>query len=468
MSRQLIDSLSQAVSQNPGDVALRLHLAKLLLDADEAKEALKHCRHVLSNSPDALEALELAAAAARLGGEERIAQGYAKLYVALSGGNAPNIPSAPGLNTASQSPQATQVQGELTPLKTPAPDKADLSPRIWDDVPVVFDDSGAADVAQRNDRQEDEMGDEEIAVPDDEIAPEKLDQLWEMELPRITLKDVAGMEAVKRRLNLNFLAPMRDPKLRQHFKKKLRGGLLLYGPPGCGKTYIARAAAGELGAKFISVGISDVLDMWLGNSEKNLHEIFQMARRNAPCVLFLDEIDALGHKRTNLKYSAGRNVINQLLYETDSANYDNEGIFLLGATNHPWDVDSALKRPGRLDRTLLVLPPDAAARRRVLEMNMQDRPADMFNLDRVLDGTDGYSCADLVALCEAATELAMEDYVERGVIRNVNEVDFKRAKREVRPSTLAWFEAARNYAMFANEGGAYDDLIEYLRGRKLL
>lgn len=457
MSRQLIDSLSQAVNQNPTDVALRLHLAKLLLDADEAKEALRHCRHVLSYSPDALEALELAAAAAQLGGEERTAQGYVKLYVALSGGNAPNIPNPPGLKTPSQAP-----------VKTPTPEQADINPQIWDEVPVVFDDGGGSELAQKNSSWDEEQDEAEIVVPDDEIAPEKLDQLWEMELPRITLKDVAGMEAVKRRLNLNFLAPMRDPKLRQHFKKKLRGGLLLYGPPGCGKTYIARAAAGELGAKFISVGISDVLDMWLGNSEKNLHEIFQMARRHAPCVLFLDEIDALGHKRTNLKYSAGRNVINQLLYETDSANYDNEGIFLLGATNHPWDVDSALKRPGRLDRTLLVLPPDAAARRRVLEMNMQDRPSDMLNLDRVLDGTEGYSCADLVALCEGATELAMEDYVERGVIRNVNEVDFKRAKREVRPSTLAWFESARNYAMFANEGGAYDDLIDYLRARKLL
>ena len=465
MSRQLIDSLTQAVNQNPTDVALRLHLAKLLLDAHEAKEALRHCTHVLSNSPDTLEAIELAAVAARLAGEERIAQGYAKLYAALSG-NASNIPNPPGLNTPSQAPQAT---GEPTPLKTPVPEQADINPRVWDDVPVVFDDSGDDDdVAQKYKTWRGEEVEEEIVVPDDEIAPERLDQLWEMELPRITLKDVAGMEAVKRRLNLNFLAPMRDAKLRQHFKKKLRGGLLLYGPPGCGKTYIARAAAGELGAKFISVGISDVLDMWLGNSEKNLHEIFQMARRHAPCVLFLDEIDALGHKRTNLKYSAGRNVINQLLYETDSANYDNEGIFLLGATNHPWDVDSALKRPGRLDRTLLVLPPDAAARRRVMEMNMQDRPSDMLNLDRVLDGTEGYSCADLVALCEAATELAMEDYVERGVIRNVNEVDFKRAKREVRPSTLAWFEAARNYAMFANEGGAYDDLIDYLRARKLL
>ncbi len=467
MSRQLIDSLSQAVNQNPTDVALRLHLAKLLLDAHEAKEALRHCTHVLSNSPDTLEAIELAAAAARLAGEERIAQGYAKLYVALSG-NAPNIPNPP-LNMPPQAPQAPQATGEPTPLKAPVPEQADINPRVWDDVPVVFDDSDDDDdVAQKYKTWRGEEVEEEIVVPDDEITLEKLDQLWEMELPRITLKDVAGMEAVKRRLNLNFLAPMRDPKLRQHFKKKLRGGLLLYGPPGCGKTYIARAAAGELGAKFISVGISDVLDMWLGNSEKNMHEIFQMARRNAPCVLFLDEIDALGHKRTNLKYSAGRNVINQLLYETDSANYDNEGIFLLGATNHPWDVDSALKRPGRLDRTLLVLPPDAAARRRVLEMNMQDRPSDMLNLDRVLDGTEGYSCADLVALCEAATELAMEEYVERGVIRNVNEVDFKRAKREVRPSTLAWFEAARNYAMFANEGGAYDDLIDYLRARKLL
>src|SRR5437016_12389224 len=106
------------------------------------------------------------------------------------------------------------------------------------------------------------------------------------------------MEEVKRRLNMAFLAPLKNPDMMRLYGKSLRGGLLLYGPPGCGKTFLARAVAGEMGAAFVSVSIVDVLNMWVGNSERNLHEIFAAARRNAPCVLFLDEGDAIGHKRS--------------------------------------------------------------------------------------------------------------------------------------------------------------------------
>src|SRR5205085_5447940 len=131
--------------------------------------------------------------------------------------------------------------------------------------------------------------------------------------PEMTLADVGGMAEVKRRLNMAFLAPLRNPQIMRTYGKSLRGGLMLYGPPGCGKTFIARALAGELGAKFLSVGLSDVLDMWLGESERKLREIFDTARRNAPAVLFFDEIDALGQKRSHLRGGAGRNIVNQLL-----------------------------------------------------------------------------------------------------------------------------------------------------------
>ena len=170
------------------------------------------------------------------------------------------------------------------------------------------------------------------------------------------------MDDVKRRLELAFFGPLRNPQMRKLYGKSLRGGLLLYGPPGCGKTFLARAVAGEMGAKFISVSIVDVLNMWIGNSERNLHEIFEAARRNAPCVLFLDELDALGHKRSQMTSTSMRTIGNQLLTELDGVDSNNDGVFVLAATNAPWDVDPALRRPGRFDRMCLVLPPDATAR----------------------------------------------------------------------------------------------------------
>ena len=156
---------------------------------------------------------------------------------------------------------------------------------------------------------------------------------------------------------------MRNPELRKLYGKSLRGGLLLYGPPGCGKTFIARAVAGELGARFITVSFADLIDMFVGRSERNIHELFEVARRNAPCVVFLDEVDAIGQKRSQLRNTPMRSAVNQLLLELDDVASDNTGVFLLAATNHPWDVDSALRRPGRFDRTLLVLPPDGPAAR---------------------------------------------------------------------------------------------------------
>jgi SpoVK/Ycf46/Vps4 family AAA+-type ATPase len=291
---------------------------------------------------------------------------------------------------------------------------------------------------------------------------------WEAEKPDVMLADVAGMDDVKRRLNLAFLAPLKNPEMMKMFGKTLRGGLLLYGPPGCGKTYIARATAGELGAKFIAIGLADVLDMWIGQSERNLREIFQSARRNAPCVLFFDEIDALGQKRSLQRHSGARNVVNQLLSEMDSVNADNDGIFVLAATNHPWDVDTALRRPGRLDRTLLVLPPDAVARQAILQMQSRQRPIDKIDFKWLAEKTAEFSGADLVHLFESASELAMEDSLASGRARSIDMNDFKKALKEIKPSTRAWFEVARNYAMFANDGGTYDELLDYLRAHRLI
>ena len=411
----IISAIAAAVEATPDNVPLRLHLATLLLGADRPAEALEQCVVVLGRQPDSREALKMAADAAFKTGDTVRAISYGRLLDALGASllDGPDFVPSPA------------------PSRAPTPETA---------VPL----------SAQDDNGESETGD------------------WEVERPLVTLSDVAGMEAVKRRLNLAFLAPMKNPDLRKLYGKSLRGGLLLYGPPGCGKTFIARATAGELGAKFLSVGLSDVLDMWIGNSEKNLHQIFETARANSPCVLFFDEIDALGHKRSQMRNNAGRNVVNQLLAEMDSVDGNNEGVFILAATNHPWDIDTGLRRPGRLDRTLLVLPPDAAARESVLRLHSQDRPLEGVDFAALAARTEDYSGADLAHLCEAAAELALEDSLATGKIRAIGMSDFKRGLKEVKPSVRPWFETARNYALYANEGGVYDELIEYLKARRIL
>jgi SpoVK/Ycf46/Vps4 family AAA+-type ATPase len=146
----------------------------------------------------------------------------------------------------------------------------------------------------------------------------------------------------------------------------------------------------------------------------------------------------------------------------------NEGVFVLAATNHPWDVDNALRRPGRLDRTVLVLPPDEPARRAILEHALAERPVEKVDARRLARQTDGFSGADLVHLVETATEEALQRSASTGTLQPVSQADVDRARKDIRPSTRAWFEVAHNYAVYANEGGQYDDLLTYIREKKLL
>lgn len=291
---------------------------------------------------------------------------------------------------------------------------------------------------------------------------------WEVERAGIRLADVGGMTEVKNRLEASFLAPMRNPELRRLYGKSLRGGLLLYGPPGTGKTFIARAVAGEMGAGFLSVTISDILDPYIGNSEANLHNIFQQARRHAPCVLFLDELDAIGIKRSLARNSSMRSTVNQLLEELDGVSSDNDGVYLLAATNAPWDIDPALRRPGRLDRTLLVLPPDEPARAAILHTHLRERPVEGIDLQALARATEGLTGADLSHVCDSAAENALMDSVRTGRPRLMNMKDMYAALKEVRPSSGPWFETARAVVEYADVSGEYAELREWMKRHRML
>jgi AAA+ superfamily predicted ATPase len=423
----VLDSLRKAVEAMPDDVPLRLHLATMLLQAGQRDEAVRQLGAVLQRDPGNAQALGLL--------QER----------------EPAPPPPPAAPAPSPDPSSGPPSG---PGAGPSPgsgqhyDWSQAEDELRDVMPAMF------------------VGDGETAGS----ASAGIDEAdaYDAENTGLTLADVAGMTEVKQRLEAAFLAPMRNPELRKLYGKSLRGGLLLYGPPGCGKTFIARAVAGELGARFIAVSFADIIDMFVGQSERNIHELFEVARRNAPCVLFLDEVDAIGQKRSQLRNTPMRSAVNQLLLELDDVSGGNEGVFLLAATNHPWDVDSALRRPGRFDRTLLVLPPDAGAREGVFRYHLKDRPVAGIELAKLAKQTDGYSGADIAHICETAAERALLDSVRLEEPRMIGTPDLEAAIGEVKPSLGAWFDTARNVALFANENGSYDDLAAYLRKRRLI
>lgn len=280
--------------------------------------------------------------------------------------------------------------------------------------------------------------------------------------PELSLADVGGLVAVKEQLNMAFLEPARNPQLSAYYGKSVNGGLLLYGPPGCGKTYIARALAGELQANFHPVGINDVLDPYQGQSERHLHDAFANARRSRPALVFLDEIDALGRRRSMIQGTA-RTIVNQLLTELDGVEADNEGLYTLAATNCPWDVDAALRRPGRFDRTVFVPPPDLQARTEILGLHMRGRPTGELDLAALAETLTGFSGADLAYVCENAVELAMQEAIRAGHTIPIGQQHLEQAAHGIRPSTHEWFDTAQNVARYSNDNGDYTELVSYMR-----
>jgi SpoVK/Ycf46/Vps4 family AAA+-type ATPase len=383
---ELLAGLRAAVEAVPDNLALRLHVATVLLEAGRAAESLEHSSAVLALEPGQRQAVELAG-------------------------------------------RATAALPEAA-LSAPAPYLT--------------------------------------AAPEPQYRGATVDQwvLGEVEEPRTTLADVAGMPAIKRWLSTAFLSSLRDPQMRRLFGRSLRGGLLMYGPSGCGKTFLARALAGELEAGFLGIDLAHVVDMWLGYSRRSIHEIFETARAAAPCLLYLDQLEAIGPRRAGRRHSIGRGVVDQLVAELYSASEEHEGVFVVAATEHPWDVDSLLRQPGRLDHRLLVLPPDLQAREAIIRSVLAGRPlAEDLDLAGLAARTDRYSAADLAQLCESAAAAAREASIGSNSSRPIAMADFTRGLHELRPSTPPWFELARDYARFAAEPGSYDDLVSYLRTR---
>jgi transitional endoplasmic reticulum ATPase len=293
-------------------------------------------------------------------------------------------------------------------------------------------------------------------------------QVGEFTRPVVTLSDVAGLDDVKQLLDVRLFAPLQNPALAARFGKVPSGGLLMWGPPGCGKTYLARAIAGSLGIAFCSVGLDEVLDMWLGNSEKNLAALFAAARSSAPCAVFLDEADALGGRRSRMGAgsAAMRSIVSVLLTELDGAIRDNSGVFTIGATNMPWDIDPALRRPGRFDRTVFVPPPDQAARVGILAGRLSSVPlGKRLDLNRVASILRGCSGADVAATVDRAVDAAFTQSLSSDREVPVDQDLLEQAAQETPSSIVDWVETATVVAETSSDVELYRPFVQWLRRR---
>jgi AAA+ superfamily predicted ATPase len=410
-----VDGVRRALEATPDNHALRLLLAEMLADDGDAAGALDEYDRLYSLQELPLESLLEAGRTALDAGRHDRAQAFA------------DAASANGL------------AGEASELKS----EIDASLGLKGMVPMLRP-GGAQD--------------------DDEEEPAEL----ELDTDRaVTFADVGGLDDVKKTINRTIILPFQRHDLYEKYKRGAGGGVLLFGPPGCGKTLLARATAGECGLPFSNVRIEEILDPYFGVSEQKLHDAFVQARRFAPCVLFLDELDAIAFARRKHTSNVGRPLVDQLLQELDAIGADNEGVLVLAATNAPWDVDEAMKRPGRFDRMVFVPPPDEPARARILELQLEGRPASGVDVKKVAKKTPLFSGADLRALAERAVDLVIDDALESGEERPLQTGDFETALREMRPSTLEWLATARNYVDFANQGGRYDEVAAFLVSREV-
>ena len=448
MSDPILGYLSRAVEAAPEDTEVRALYAERLAAVGRTDEAVSHALVVLSKEPGHTGAQELVERLTAHGGD---AEG--------AGDPSPNTDDAPVFTTETPArPTYYQPHGQGDTGVPPEEQPIDWK-RLEDEVNVTIPPPFLVTEVTQHDDGSVRVG---MVEAEDAEAP--------VEVRRETLKldDVGGLVDVKQRIHETFLDPIAHPEIAQAFKKSLGGGLLLYGPPGCGKTYLARAIAGELGASFVTVTLADVLSKWIGESEGNIKKVFDEARQKAPAVLFLDEIDAIGGKRTSGGSQWQRNLVNQLLVEMDGVGSDNDGVFVLAATNMPWDVDAALLRPGRFDRMVLVSPPDAPAREAILRGYLEKQPIQGIDLDHLVRQTSGYSGADLKHLCDTASEKALAASIKAGAVQPISMRDLNRSLKEVRPSIGPWLESARNVASYANSDGRYNDLVDLLKQLKRL
>ena len=280
------------------------------------------------------------------------------------------------------------------------------------------------------------------------------------EIPKIKFSDVAGLEDVKKAITIRMINPIKYPDKYKMYGKKTGGGVLLYGPPGTGKTMIAKAIANEVGAKFYAVKGSDIVSKWVGDSEKNINSLFQEANKQDRAIIFIDEMDSLIGRRGLDTHNDKR--VNEFSQQIDGFAGRNPNLLLLGATNRPWDIDSAAMRSGRFSQKIYLPLPDAPARKFMIEKNMKGVPvAKDFDIDRIVEQTEMYSGADIEELCDRAKDEPLLKAIATDSVILVTNNDFDDVLEKMPPSVTE--KELKQFEEYNNEINSY---IKNKKGKK--
>ena len=280
--------------------------------------------------------------------------------------------------------------------------------------------------------------------------------------PAFTFRDVGGLEELKEEIRFKIIEPLLHPEVYEHYGKSIGGGILMYGPPGCGKSLIAEATAGEAGATFFSVKPSQIKSKFVGEAEQAIAELFRLAREHQPSIVFFDEFESLGADRDETA-SNERGVITQLLTESDGLGTKGQQILLLAATNEPWAIDVALRREGRFGTTLFVPPPDREARREIFKIHLRGRPLSKeIDARRLLLSTDGFSGADIRALCERAADIPLREYFRSHSKRAIEMRDFLTALEQHSSIVRQWFDKAESELRKQRKTDAFPEVADWI------
>jgi len=439
MDEATLRSLLEALAASPDNVALRIAVIRGLHGAGDARAA----EYVGPLAPGAMSVTDRAFVAGIL-----LRAGAVARALSFADGPEPELQlvRARALHAQGDQPGALAAY-EAAVRANPTLEDRDLRALL------------AAQV-----RVHDGAGPRLRVMSNDDTDQTEVDRLLHPTEPQVVFADVGGLDEIKAQIEKRIILPFQKPALFARFKKKPGGGILLYGPPGCGKTLLARATAGQCKATFLNVAIEDVLDMWIGESERKLHSLFEKARAATPSVMFFDEIEALAGKRQYTREATSSKLVSQFLSEMDGFVKNNAGVLILAASNVPWAIDPAFRRPGRFDRVLFVPPPDRAARAAILQILLAGRPtAGDIDAAALAARTSGFSGADLENLVDTAADRAIAASLERNAEVPIDHGHLTAALGEIKPTTVEWLTTARNYARYSNEGGQYDEVLEFLR-----